>query len=54
VSEDETPEQRLARWTNTDAAIGRFGEPNEIVTTALYLASPHSSFTTGAIISVDG
>ena len=38
----------------TDAAAGRFGEPDEIVSTALYLASDASSFTTGALIRVDG
>jgi NAD(P)-dependent dehydrogenase (short-subunit alcohol dehydrogenase family) len=38
----------------TDAVAGRFGEPDEIVTTALYLASPASQFTTGATIRVDG
>jgi NAD(P)-dependent dehydrogenase (short-subunit alcohol dehydrogenase family) len=36
------------------AAIPRYGEPEEIVTTALYLASDHSSYTTGAMIRVDG
>jgi NAD(P)-dependent dehydrogenase (short-subunit alcohol dehydrogenase family) len=35
-------------------ALGRAGRPEEIVTTALYLASPASSFTTGALIRVDG
>jgi NAD(P)-dependent dehydrogenase (short-subunit alcohol dehydrogenase family) len=35
-------------------ALGRPGRPDEIVTTALYLASPASSFTTGALIRVDG
>jgi NAD(P)-dependent dehydrogenase (short-subunit alcohol dehydrogenase family) len=35
-------------------AAGRPGQPNEIVTTALYLASPASSYTTGALIRVDG
>jgi NAD(P)-dependent dehydrogenase (short-subunit alcohol dehydrogenase family) len=35
-------------------AIDRVGEPEEIVTTALYLASPASSYTTGAMIRVDG
>jgi len=35
-------------------ALGRPGRPEEVVTTALYLASPASSFTTGAIIRVDG
>jgi NAD(P)-dependent dehydrogenase (short-subunit alcohol dehydrogenase family) len=35
-------------------ALGRPGRPEEIVTTALYLASPASSYTTGALIRVDG
>ena len=34
--------------------LQRFGEPDEIVGTALYLASDASSYTTGAIICVDG
>jgi NAD(P)-dependent dehydrogenase (short-subunit alcohol dehydrogenase family) len=38
----------------TDAVVGRFGEPEEIVTTALYLASNASGFTTGATVRVDG
>lgn len=37
-----------------DNALGRPGRPEEVVTTALYLASPLSSFTTGAIVRVDG
>ena len=36
------------------AALGRNGQPEDIVTTALYLASHASSFTTGAMIRVDG
>ncbi len=36
------------------SSAGRPGRPEEIVTTALYLASPASSFTTGALIRVDG
>lgn len=35
-------------------ALGRPGRPEEIITTALYLASPCSSYTTGALIKVDG
>ncbi|WP_295635936.1 SDR family oxidoreductase [Novosphingobium sp.] len=35
-------------------AIGRPGNPEEIVTAALMLASPASSFTTGALLRVDG
>jgi NAD(P)-dependent dehydrogenase (short-subunit alcohol dehydrogenase family) len=34
--------------------LQRGGEPHEIVGTALYLASDASSYTTGAIIRVDG
>jgi NAD(P)-dependent dehydrogenase (short-subunit alcohol dehydrogenase family) len=46
-------------WTeeareHADNALGRPGRPEEVVTTALYLASPMSSFTTGAIVRVDG
>jgi len=35
-------------------ALQRAGEPEEVVSTALYLASDATSFTTGAIIRVDG
>jgi NAD(P)-dependent dehydrogenase (short-subunit alcohol dehydrogenase family) len=35
-------------------SLGRPGRPEEIVTTALYLASPASSFTTGAVVRCDG
>jgi len=45
-----TPEHRK----HVDSAIGRPGYPEEIVTAALFLASPASSFTTGAIVRVDG
>ena len=45
------PEEARQRSSN---ALGRPGRPEEVVTTALYLASPASSFTTGAIVRVDG
>ena len=45
------PEEARQRSNN---ALGRPGRPEEVVTTALYLASPASSFTTGAIVRVDG
>lgn len=35
-------------------ALARLGKPEEIVGTALYLASAASSYTTGAIVRVDG
>ncbi|HMN28526.1 MAG TPA: SDR family oxidoreductase [Caldilineaceae bacterium] len=34
--------------------MGRIAEPNEIIGTVLYLASPASSLVTGAILPVDG
>jgi NAD(P)-dependent dehydrogenase (short-subunit alcohol dehydrogenase family) len=40
--------------SKTDAVLRRFGEPEECVSTALYLASDAASFTTGALIRVDG
>ncbi|SFE38615.1 SDR family NAD(P)-dependent oxidoreductase [Blastococcus tunisiensis] len=36
------------------AALGRLGEPSEIVGAALFLAGEASSFTTGALVPVDG
>ena len=42
-----------ARRTANNAA-GRPGRPEEIVTTALYLASPASSYVSGAVVRCDG
>lgn len=39
---------------NSTSAMQRIGRPEEIVTTALYLASDKSSFTTGTVIEVSG
>jgi len=33
---------------------GRMAEPDELAGIALYLASPASSFTTGAVFTIDG
>ena len=35
-------------------AAGRAGHPSEVIGTALYLASPASSYTNGAVVKVDG
>jgi NAD(P)-dependent dehydrogenase (short-subunit alcohol dehydrogenase family) len=48
---DHWPEEDRRR---SRSAAGRPGRPEEIVTTALYLASPASSFTNASIIRVDG
>jgi NAD(P)-dependent dehydrogenase (short-subunit alcohol dehydrogenase family) len=34
--------------------LGRWGEPEELQAAALFLASPAATYTTGAILSVDG
>jgi NAD(P)-dependent dehydrogenase (short-subunit alcohol dehydrogenase family) len=34
--------------------LGRLGEPDEIAETAVFLASPRSSFVTGAVLVADG
>ena len=39
---------------NSTSAARRIGRPEEVATTALYLASPASSYTTGSIITLDG
>ena len=41
-------------YIKTEVPLGRFGSPEEIANTALFLASPLSSFTTGACFVVDG
>jgi NAD(P)-dependent dehydrogenase (short-subunit alcohol dehydrogenase family) len=45
-----TPEAR----ESSNSAIGRPGNPEEIIPAALFLASPAATFTTGAIVRVDG
>jgi len=47
--DEETSKTYLAR-----KALGRFGEVDELVGAAIYFASEASSFTTGAVLQVDG
>jgi NAD(P)-dependent dehydrogenase (short-subunit alcohol dehydrogenase family) len=55
-------EDGLARATGRDGAeffnamipLGRHGSPEEVARSVLYLASDASSFTTGAMLMVDG
>ena len=41
-------------FVNTDHPIGRMGTPEEVGRSILFLASEDSSWTTGAILAVDG
>ena len=47
-------DQEAYRQLCANIPIGRFGEPYEIVTACLFLASPASSYVTGAEVAVDG
>ena len=46
--------ESFAKTAQTGFALQRGGEPDEIVGAALYFASAASSFTTGALLNVDG
>jgi len=41
-------------FMNNDHPLGRIGQPKEIANSILFLASQDSSWTTGAILAVDG
>jgi NAD(P)-dependent dehydrogenase (short-subunit alcohol dehydrogenase family) len=43
-----------AKEMQSKVPMGRWGDPAELATTVLYFASPASSFTTGAVLLVDG
>jgi len=44
----------MQTWNETNAPLGRLGEPEDMVGTALFLASRASSFMTGQTLYVDG
>jgi NAD(P)-dependent dehydrogenase (short-subunit alcohol dehydrogenase family) len=47
-------EEKAAKEFLARKALGRFGEVDELVGAAIYFASDASSFTTGAVLQVDG
>ncbi len=51
--EAEDPEALKETW-NRMHPVGRFGRPEEVAETVLFLASDSSSFTTGQCLIVDG
>ena len=54
VSKGWSRTEEFTARARAEFALERAGEPEEIVNTALYLASDATSFTTGAVIRVDG
>jgi len=53
LNRDKMSAQRKARALDL-TPMGRFGEPDELVGAAIYLASPAARYVTGEIIRVDG
>jgi gluconate 5-dehydrogenase len=41
-------------WIKSRTPMGRWGDPNELAGTAVFLASPASDFVTGQVVYVDG
>jgi NAD(P)-dependent dehydrogenase (short-subunit alcohol dehydrogenase family) len=46
--------EALAKLASSDVPLRRMSQPSEIAGTCVYLASDDSSYTTGAVIMVDG
>ena len=53
VDRDGTPTERGSKIIEHTPA-GRFGEPEELVGTLIWLCSPAARFVTGIVVSVDG
>jgi NAD(P)-dependent dehydrogenase (short-subunit alcohol dehydrogenase family) len=51
--EAEDPQKLIDSW-NAAHPIGRFGQPEEVAESILFLASDRSSFITGTILRIDG
>jgi gluconate 5-dehydrogenase len=47
-------DQNINNWVISKTPLGRWGQPNDLVGTAVFLASSASDFITGQIIYVDG
>jgi len=47
------PEERQ-KLSDTEIAVGRYGQPEELAVLAVFLASPLAAYITGAVIPVDG
>lgn len=50
----EQAEQFQAEFVSAKVPLGRMGDPDDIATAAVFLASPASRYVTGALLVVDG
>jgi NAD(P)-dependent dehydrogenase (short-subunit alcohol dehydrogenase family) len=53
LAEHPDPDGLMAQWTAMHP-VGRIGQPEEVATAVVYLASDESSFVTGMLLRVDG
>jgi NAD(P)-dependent dehydrogenase (short-subunit alcohol dehydrogenase family) len=53
LREHPDPDGLMAEWASMHP-IGRIGQPEEVATAVVYLASDESSFVTGMLLRVDG
>jgi NAD(P)-dependent dehydrogenase (short-subunit alcohol dehydrogenase family) len=44
----------MQAWNQSHCPLGRLGQPEDMVGTAIFLASPAAAFVTGQVIYVDG
>lgn len=54
ISKSWSRTEYFTKRAKENFALGRAGEPEEIVGAALYFAGPAASFTTGAVLTIDG
>ncbi|MGF1488998.1 MAG: glucose 1-dehydrogenase [Prochloraceae cyanobacterium] len=54
VSKDEDRLAEIENWIETAVPLARFGKPEEVAATVIWLCSPAASFITGHALVVDG